>query len=112
VSHVAKDGEDNTRAEDAGGTVANGDQDSVSHAVVVEPVIGSKAEVATTAASKGENDLEGSRLPDVHVQQLLPLGGEEEGEAKRGALQGESANAEDQDEDVGDKGGEVGRLAL
>ena len=26
------------------------------------------------------------RLPDVHVQQLLPLGGEEEGEAKRGAL--------------------------
>ena len=27
-------------------------------------------------------------------------------------LQGESANAEDQDQDVGDKGGEVGRLAL
>ena len=27
-------------------------------------------------------------------------------------LQGESADAENQDEDVGDKGGEVGRLAL
>ena len=29
-----------------------------------------------------------------------------------GHLQGESANAEYQDEDVGDEGGEVGRLAL
>ena len=37
---------------------------------------------------ESEDDFESDtdRLPDVHVQQLLPLGGEEEGEAKRGAL--------------------------
>ena len=75
------------------------------------PVVRGQAKVATTATAEREDDLKSrlkkqlalqleltviimreadvngtDRFPDVHVQQLFPLGSEEEGEAKRGAL--------------------------
>ena len=42
--------------------------------------------VMITGESEDDFESDTDRLPDVHVQQLLPLGGEEEGEAERGAL--------------------------
>ena len=42
--------------------------------------------VMITGESEDDFESDTDRLPDVHVQQLLPLGGEEEGEAKRGSL--------------------------
>ena len=42
--------------------------------------------VMITGESEDDFESDTDRLPDVHVQQLLPLGGEEEGEAKRCAL--------------------------
>ena len=45
-----------------------------------------KGLIGVSNRTEDEFESDTDRLPDVHVQQLLPLGGEEEGEAKRGSL--------------------------
>lgn len=111
MSHVTQDGEDDKTSKDGSSTVGDGDDHGIAEAVVLKLVLGGEGDETVPGRTQGVEDLDGSTLPYFGVLEEVPLGGDEELDALDLSLQGDAPDEEDEEDDVGEGGGEVDNLA-
>ena len=76
----------------------------------MELVVGGKSDEPPASNGEREEDLGGSIVPHAHVAQLRPVGHEVEVDAQGSPGEGDCPDEEDEEDDVGEGGGEVDNL--
>ena len=111
MSHEPDDPKDDKTGEEAGHAVAAADHDGVAEYVVLELVVAGQGDHAAPGDAEREEDLDAGVRPHVDLQQLLPLWGEVERDPVHVAGKGGGTDQEDDEDAVGEEGGEVDQLA-
>ena len=107
---MTKDWEDDYRSNERRGKVETGDDACVDVDLVVEFVVGSEHDEAAPGDAEGEEHLFGRLAPYGEVEQLLPLGDEQELKAVNSTLQQHSVNQQCDQDEVGERRCEVDNL--
>ena len=111
MSHEPNDAKDDKAGKDTSDTVTNSDHDTVSEDIVAELVVAGQGDHAAPGDAEREEDLDAGVRPHVDLQQLLPLWGEVERDPVHVAGKGGCTDQEDDEDAVGEEGGEVDQLA-
>ena len=109
--HESKDGEDGEAGGEGGHAVADADYHGVPQDVVVELVVRGESDEAPAGDGEREEDLGGSVVPNAHVTQLGPVGHQVEVDAQGCPWKSDRPDEEDEEDDVGEGGGEVDHLS-
>ena len=111
LGQETEDGEDAESGKDRGQTVAETHDHRVAEHVVVERIVRGQSDEPAAGHGEREEDLDGRARPHRDVGEPRPVGDDVEADAVDGAGEGGGLDEQNDEDEVGEGGGEVDDLA-
>ena len=111
VGHVTNDAKDDKSRKEACDAIAHSHEQGISEDIVVELIVAGEGDHAAPGDAEGEEDLDAGVRPHVDLEQFLPLWSEVESDSVHVSGQGGCTDQKNDEDAVGEEGGEVDQLA-